>query len=126
MFLLERNGTEAVFISSLLNNGRLVGAEMRLTQEDVICCPPLLFHCFGLLLSFLGSLTHNSTIVFPSDQFEQGLVLDPIDQEKCTALLGVPTKFIAELKANKTRKYNIRSLRMGLTAWSPMPSPLIK
>ena len=77
-------------------------------------------------MGFLASLSHGSRIVFPCDQFEPNLVLDAIVQEKCTALLGVPTMFIAEIAANKVKKYKIHSVRTGLAAGSSVPSPLMK
>lgn len=94
---------------------------MMLTPQDVVCCPPPLFHCFGLVMGFLGAFTHGSSIVFPSDQFDANLVLDAIVAEKCTALLGVPTMFVAELEANRFKRYKISSVRTGLAAGAPVP-----
>lgn len=99
---------------------------MKLTPRDVVCCPPPLFHCFGLVMGFLGAFTHGSTIVFPSDQFDPDLVLDTIVVEKCTALLGVPTMFVAELEANKKKQYKINSVRTGLAAGSAVPLALMQ
>jgi mevalonyl-CoA ligase len=94
---------------------------MHLTPQDIVCCPPPLFHCFGLVIGFLGAFTHGSSIVFPSEQFDANRVLDAVAAEKCTALLGVPTMFIAELDANKVKRYKITSVRTGLAAGSPVP-----
>jgi mevalonyl-CoA ligase len=97
---------------------------MHLTPQDVVCCPPPLFHCFGLVMGFLAAFTHGSSIVFPSDQFNAEQVLDAVAVEKCTALLGVPTMFIAALDANKVKRHHITSVRTGLAAGSPV-SPAV-
>ncbi|KAJ5344307.1 uncharacterized protein N7506_002672 [Penicillium brevicompactum] len=110
---------------NILNNARFVGDNLRLTEEDIICCPPPLFHCFGLVMGFLACLIHGCTIVYPSDHFDADVVLDSIVEEKCTALYGVPTMFIAELEANQARKRNIQSLRKGLAAGSVVPLTLM-
>jgi len=98
---------------------------MRLTPDDVVCCPPPLFHCFGLVMGFLASFCHGSSIVFPSDHFDARRTLDAVVQEKATALLGVPTMFVAELEILKTTPYKITTLRTGLAAGSPVPAPLM-
>lgn len=76
-------------------------------------------------MGFLACLIHGCTIVYPSDHFDANLVLDSIVDEKCTALYGVPTMFIAELEASQTRKRNIQSLRKGLAAGSTVPLTLM-
>ena len=77
-------------------------------------------------MGFLGSYTHGSTIVFPCDQFDAHVVLDVIYEEKCTALYGVPTMFIAEIEANQEKKYKISSVRTGVAAGSSVPAPVMK
>ncbi|KAK7885648.1 hypothetical protein LTR67_009999 [Exophiala xenobiotica] len=111
---------------NIINNGRFVGDAMKLVPSDSVCCPPPLFHCFGLVMGFLGSVTHGSTIVFPCDQFDAHLVLDALYEEKCTALYGVPTMFIAEIEANQKKKYKITSVRTGVAAGSSVPAPVMK
>lgn len=112
--------------SNLLNNGRFVGAKMDLSPKDIVCCPPPLFHCFGLVMGFLAALAHGSTIVFPSDQFQADLVLQALSQEKCTAILGVPTMFVAMIEANKEKRYRTDTVRTGLAAGSSVPAVLMK
>lgn len=97
-----------------------------LTHQDVVCCPPPLFHCFGLVMGFLGGFTHGSTVVFPSDHFDPDMVLDAIFMEKCTALLGVPTMFVAELEAYKHKQYKITTVKTGLAAGSMVPMALMQ
>ncbi|RAH86330.1 acetyl-CoA synthetase-like protein [Aspergillus japonicus CBS 114.51] len=110
----------------LINNARLVGDGMRLTPADVVCCPPPLFHTFGLVLGFLNAFTHGSAIVFPSDHFHADSVIDAVIHEKATALLGVPTMFVAELEACAARKVdNITTVRTGLAAGSPVSETLL-
>ncbi|KIX97674.1 uncharacterized protein Z520_06452 [Fonsecaea multimorphosa CBS 102226] len=111
---------------NLINNGRYIGMIMHLNSSDIICCPPPLFHCFGLVIGFLSSFTHGSRIVFPCDQFDADSVLDALEEEKCTALLGVPTMFIAEIEANKAKKYKISSVKTGLVAGASVPPALVK
>ncbi|KIW83094.1 hypothetical protein Z517_02337 [Fonsecaea pedrosoi CBS 271.37] len=111
---------------NLINNGRFVGMKMQLTPSDIVCCPPPLFHCFGLVMGFLGAFTHGSSIVFPCDQFDPDSVLDALNEEKCTALLGVPTMFIAEIEANKAKRYKISSVKTGLVAGSSVSPALVK
>lgn len=91
---------------------------MGLNLADIVCCPPPLFHAFGLAMGFLSTLVHSATIVFPSDHFDAGLTLDAISQEKCTTLLGVPTMFTAEMEALRCKEYSLPSLYKGLIAGS--------
>ncbi|PYH97901.1 acetyl-CoA synthetase-like protein [Aspergillus ellipticus CBS 707.79] len=111
---------------NLLNNARFLGERLELTPEDIVCCAPPLFHCFGLVMGFFSTLIHGATIVFPSDHFNVDLTLGSIVQEKCTTLLGVPTMFAAELQANDIKKYPMTTLRKGMTAGSPVPLALME
>jgi len=99
---------------------------MNLDPISIVCCPPPLFHCFGLVMGFLASLTHGSSIVFPSESFDAGAVLDSIAAEKCTTILGVPTMFVAELELNRKKKVNITSLKSALAAGSLVPQAVMK
>ncbi|KEF57319.1 uncharacterized protein A1O9_05236 [Exophiala aquamarina CBS 119918] len=110
---------------NLINNGKLVGDRLNLTSKDRLCCPPPLFHCFGLVMGFLAAFTHSTTIVFPSDQFEPNQVLESLARERCTALYGVPTMFLAEIEANSKKKYKFNSLRVALAAGSPVSPSLV-
>ncbi|KAJ5901467.1 acetyl-CoA synthetase-like protein [Penicillium taxi] len=109
----------------LINNARLVGDAMCLIPEDIVCCPPPLFHTFGLVLGFLNAFTHGSTIVFPSDHFDANLVIHAVIQEKATALLGVPTMFVAELEVCEAKQLEITTVRTGLAAGSPVSETLL-
>lgn len=112
--------------SSLINNGRFVGGQMHLTPEDKVACPPPLFHCFGLVMGFLASFVHGSTIVFPSDQFNADAVLEAVSRDGCTALLGVPTMFVAILEAQQRKRLKVSTVRTGLAAGSSVPAVLMR
>ncbi|KAH6662416.1 hypothetical protein F5X68DRAFT_144984, partial [Plectosphaerella plurivora] len=111
--------------SNLINNARCNAAAMRLTGEDVVCSPPPLFHYFGLVMGFLASYCSGSAIVFPSEVFDAKATLDAVVREKATALLGVPTMFIAELEVLESKKHVITTLRTGLAAGSPVAPHLM-
>jgi fatty-acyl-CoA synthase len=83
---------------NLVNNGFFVGEGMRLTEQDSVCVPVPLYHCFGMVLGVLAAITHGSALVFPNDGFDAEKVLEAVVAERCTALYGVPTMFIAELE----------------------------
>jgi acyl-CoA synthetase (AMP-forming)/AMP-acid ligase II len=99
---------------------------MSLTSEDIICCPPPLFHCFGLVMGFLDAFTRGCAIVFPSQQFDAGLVVDAVDAERCTVILGVPTMFGAELDALARKGRRLTSLTRALASGAPVPASMVK
>ena len=112
--------------SNLVNNSRFIGDRMDLSSFDILCCPPPLFHCFGLVLGMLAVVTHGSKIVFPSETFDPKAVLHAISDEKCTALHGVPTMFEAILSVPKPAGFDTSNLRTGIIAGAPVPRPLMK
>ncbi|EAW22141.1 putative long-chain-fatty-acid-CoA ligase [Aspergillus fischeri NRRL 181] len=111
---------------NLVNNSRFIGDRMNLTSFDTLCCPPPLFHCFGLVLGMLAVVTHGSKIIFPSETFDPTAVLRAISDEKCTALHGVPTMFEAILSLPKPPNFDCSNLRTGIIAGAPVPRPLMK
>lgn len=114
---------------SILNNGKSIGDRMLLTEQDIVCCPPPLFHCFGCILGYMATATHGSSIVFPTETFDPYATLKAVQEEKCTALYGVPTMFIAELELlqNKTIPYTgFEYLRTGIAAGSSVPAELMR
>ncbi|WP_322044451.1 AMP-binding protein [Paraburkholderia sp. J67] len=111
---------------NILNNGYFVGECMKLTEADRVCVPVPMYHCFGMVMGNLASLTHGSTIVYPSVRFDAEAVLDAVQAEKCTALLGVPTMFIAALNHPQFATYDTRSLRTGIMAGSPCPIEIMR
>ena len=111
---------------NILNNGFFVGEAMRLTEYDRLCIPVPLYHCFGMVLGVLACVTHGSAIVFPSEAFEPLAVLETVAAEKCTALHGVPTMFIAVLDHPRFAEFDLSSLRTGIMAGSPCPIEVMK
>ncbi|KAJ5132904.1 hypothetical protein N7448_007062 [Penicillium atrosanguineum] len=111
--------------NNLLNNARFVGDAMQLTPSDIICCPPPLFHCFGLVLGFLSSFTHGSSIIFPSDNFDVHKVVSTIIAEHATVLLGVPTMYVSELEVLSKSDQRPQHLRTGLASGSAVSQGLM-
>ncbi|PLN75205.1 acyl-CoA synthetases /AMP-acid ligases II [Aspergillus taichungensis] len=114
---------------SILNNGSQIGDRMVLTPQDIVCCPPPLFHCFGSVLGYMATATHGSAIVFPAESFNARAALQAVQDEKCTALYGVPTMFLEELnliQSGKVSSEGFQQLRTGIAAGSSIPSELMK
>ncbi|MFA7023216.1 MAG: AMP-binding protein [Methanocorpusculum sp.] len=106
---------------SVLNNGLFIGDGMGFTEKDKLCIPVPFYHCFGMVLSNMACVTHGSTMVIPAPFFDAEAVLQAVEAEKCTALHGVPTMFIAELEHPNFDRYDLSSLRTGIMAGSPCP-----
>ncbi len=110
----------------ILNNAYYCGVNMNLTEKDSICIPVPLYHCFGCVLGTLTSVNFGIKMVFPSEVFDPKKTLSAVHKEKCTALYGVPTMFIAELALDNFSNYNLTSLRTGVIAGAPCPMELMK
>lgn len=106
---------------NIVNNAYLVGLSMGLRAGDRLCVPVPLYHCFGMVMSNLACVIHGATIVYPSAGFDPLAVLKAIQNERCTALHGVPTMFIAELEHPDFNQFDLSSLRAGIMAGSPCP-----
>ncbi len=111
---------------NILNNGYFVGEGCRYTEQDRICIPVPLYHCFGMVMGNLGAITHGAAMVYPEAAFDPGATLRAIATEKCTSLYGVPTMFIAELAHADFDATDFSSLRTGLMAGSPCPVEVMK
>ena len=111
---------------NILNNGFFVGEAIKLVPGDRLCIPVPLYHCFGMVMGNLGCLTHGATMVYPAEAFEPLAVLETVAQEKCTALYGVPTMFIAALDHPRFPEFDLASLRTGIMAGSPCPIEVMK
>jgi len=111
---------------NILNNGYFVGEGLKLTPDDRLCIPVPLYHCFGMVMGNLGCLTHGSTMVYPSEAFDPLATLQAVAEERCTALYGVPTMFIAQLDHPEFAKFDLKSLRTGIMAGSPCPIEVMK
>ncbi len=111
---------------NLVNNGYFIGECMSFTDKDRLCIPVPFYHCFGMVLSNLACMTHGATMVLPCEYFDPVLVMEAIQKEKCTALHGVPTMFIAELEHPNFKNYDFSTLRTGIMAGSPCPIEYMK
>ncbi len=111
---------------NILNNGFFIGEAMKLSEQDRLCIPVPLYHCFGMVLGNLAVLTHGGCIVYPGDAFEPLGVLRTVQAERCTGLHGVPTMFIAELDHPRFAEFDLSSLRTGIMAGSPCPIEVMK
>ena len=111
---------------NILNNGYFVAEGLKLTENDRLCIPVPLYHCFGMVMGNLGCLTHGSTMVYPAEAFDPLATLKAIAEERCTALYGVPTMFIAQLDHPEFSKFDLKSLRTGIMAGSPCPIEVMK
>jgi fatty-acyl-CoA synthase len=111
---------------NILNNGFWLGQAMKFSEHDRVCIPVPLYHCFGMVIGNLGCLTHGAAMVFPSEGFDPLATLETIDAERCTALYGVPTMFIAEMDHPDFAKFDLSSLRTGIMAGSPCPIEIMR
>lgn len=111
--------------SNVINNAYNIAHCMRLTQEDRLCIPVPFFHCFGCVIGTLASVTVGATMV-PIQEFNAETVLRTVEKERCTALHGVPTMFIAELNHPNFENYDYSTLRTGVMAGSNCPVEVMK
>jgi fatty-acyl-CoA synthase len=111
---------------NIINNGYFIGGYMKFTEKDRLCIPVPFYHCFGMVLSTLACITHGSTLVLPAEYFDPLKTLEAIEKERCTAVHGVPTMFIAELEHPEFSKFNLSTLRTGIMAGSPCPIEVMK
>ncbi len=110
---------------NIANNGFFTGENMAFTSDDKLCCCVPLFHCFGITLASMNVLTHGSTQVMV-ERFDPLTVLASVHKERCTALYGVPTMFIAELNHPMFDMFDLTSLRTGIMAGSLCPPEVMK
>jgi fatty-acyl-CoA synthase len=111
---------------NVVNNARYIAMAMRLTEQDSLCIPVPLYHCFGMVLAVLACVSVGAAMVFPGEAFDPGATLKAVAEEKCTALHGVPTMFIAELDHPDFAIFDLSRLRTGIMAGSPCPIETMK
>jgi fatty-acyl-CoA synthase len=111
---------------NIINNAYFVGRSMGLCEGDRLAIPVPLYHCFGMVMSNLLCVVHGATMVYPSAGFDPLAVLQAIEAERCTAVHGVPTMFIAELEHPKFATFDLTSLRAGIMAGAPCPIEVMR
>ena len=111
---------------NILNNGYFIGEAQKLGPDDRVCIPVPLYHCFGMVLGNLACITHGSAMVYPGGGFDPLAVLQTVHEERCTALYGVPTMFIAELGHPEFKSFDLSCLRTGIMAGSPCPIEVMR
>ncbi len=111
---------------NIVNNGYFVARAMLTRPGDRICVPVPLYHCFGMVMGVLGAVMHGATVVLPAESFEAEATLAAVAEERCTALYGVPTMFIAELEHPRFSEFDLASLRTGIMAGAPCPITIMR
>ncbi len=111
---------------NIVNNGLLIGQGMRFTCQDKLCIPVPFYHCFGMVLGNMVCVAHGAAMVIPAAYFDALATLQAIAEERCTAVHGVPTMFIAELEHERFREFDLTSLRTGIMAGSPCPIDVMR
>lgn len=111
---------------NVVNNGRFLGDSMKFTERDLVCIPVPFYHCFGMVLGNMACLTHGSAMVIPANYFDALATMQTVHKERCTALYGVPTMFIAEFAHPRFSEFDFTSLRTGIMAGSLCPIELMR
>ncbi len=111
---------------NVVNNGRFIGDSMKLSERDLVCIPVPFYHCFGMVLGNMACLTHGSAMVIPANYFDPLATMQAVHEERCTAVYGVPTMFIAELSHPRFAEFDFTSLRTGIMAGSLCPIDLMR
>lgn len=111
---------------NVVNNARFVTDRIRLTENDRLAIPVPLYHCFGMVMGVLGAVSKGATMVFPGEGFEAAQTLDVLAQERCTALYGVPTMFVAMLQELEATPRDLSAMRTGVMAGAPCPVDVMK
>ena len=112
--------------ANIVNNGRNVVGTMDFTEADRLCIPVPLYHCFGMVMGSLGCVSTGAAMVFPGEAFEPESTLRAVQDERCTALYGVPTMFVAALEYPGFSDFDLGSLRTGIMAGAPCPIEVMK
>jgi fatty-acyl-CoA synthase len=111
---------------NILNNGYFIGGLLGYTEQDRVCIPVPLYHCFGMVLGNIAATARGACMVYPAETFEPLATLQACAEERCTSLYGVPTMFIAELGHERFPEFDCSALRTGIMAGSPCPVEVMK
>ena len=106
---------------NIVNNARFVTDRIQLSASDRLCIPVPLYHCFGMVMGVLGAVSKGAAMVFAGEAFDPVATLEALAQERCTAVYGVPTMFVAMLQEMASRRFDLSSLRTGIMAGAPCP-----
>ena len=111
---------------NLVSNALYVGDAMEMDEHDRLCIPVPFYHCFGCVMGSLNCVVHGSTMIIPSEHFDPLQTLRAVSTERCTAVHGVPTMFIAQLGHPDFSQFDLASLRTGIMAGSPCPIEVMR
>ncbi|MBT5263183.1 MAG: AMP-binding protein, partial [Rhodospirillaceae bacterium] len=112
--------------TNIINNGRFVVGSQHFTEQDRLCIPVPLYHCFGMVMGTLGCATTGAAMVFPAEGFEPESVLKALADESCTAIYGVPTMFVAMVEHPDLSGFDLSTMRTGVMAGAPCPIEIMK
>ena len=111
---------------NILNNGRFVVAAQNFTEQDRLCIPVPLYHCFGMVMGSLGCVATGAAMIYASEGFDPDLTLRALADEKCTAVYGVPTMFVGMLGHPELARFDLSAMRTGIMAGAPCPVEVMK
>ena len=111
---------------NIVNNGFFIGERLRFTARDRLCIPVPFYHTFGMVLANLAAVTHGTCMVLPGEGFDAETTLRTVQEERCTALHGVPTMFIAMLSHPRFAGFDLSTLRTGIMAGSNCPIEVMR
>jgi fatty-acyl-CoA synthase len=111
---------------NIVNNAFFVTATMAFTDQDRLCIPVPFYHCFGMVMGTLGCVTKGAAMIIPGEGFDPSETLKAVSDERCTALFGVPTMFVAELALPNFETYDLSHLRTGIMAGAPCPAEIMR
>lgn len=111
---------------NIVNNARFVTSRINLTETDRLAIPVPLYHCFGMVMGVIGAISKGAAMVFPGEGFDPVATLDTLERERCTAVYGVPTMFVAMLEALETRPRDLSAMRTGIMAGAPCPIEVMR
>lgn len=107
---------------NIVNNGRFVVRAMKFTDRDRLCIPVPMYHCFGMVMGVLGCVSVGACMVFPSEAFDPLETMEALHDERCTAMYGVPTMFIAVMEHPEFQRFDYSAMRTGCMAGAPCPA----
>ncbi|HLH39109.1 MAG TPA: AMP-binding protein [Bryobacteraceae bacterium] len=111
---------------NLVNNGRIIAESLRITEADRICVPVPMYHCFGCVGGTMVSINTGAAMILPAPWFDPLCTMRAVQEDRATAIYGVPTMFIAQLQHPEFSQFDFSSLRTGIMAGAPCPIEVMK